>query len=96
MDVKKLQKKIHEEIKGKEIFAVNYANALANSPEDFQKVVEAWMEGIETDYEFQGITLDMIRKKENCSYLRAMFRMKILLDDPSLADGYESWDPIYM
>lgn len=93
MDFNKLQTRIKEEFKDN-IISYNYARALYNCPSDFKFIVEQWVNGHEEEYIFQGVSLIDIRNKENCSYLKALLRMQILINNPSLTKGYSQWMPI--
>ena len=93
MDISELQKKIQIEIQDKDE-AKNLANALCNSPEDFQEIISNWIAGKTDNYVFGGISLEMIRQKEQCSYLRALLRMQLLISNPVLAAGYKHWTPV--
>lgn len=46
-------------------------------------LVEGWLEGKKLEYEFQGITLQMIKEKERGTYIENVFRMSLLMEDPS-------------
>ena len=93
MDFGELQAKINEEVHDSAI-SRNYTKALYNTPSDFKAVIEQWVNGCEGEYSFKGISLSDIRKKEECSYLKALLRMQILINNPSRADGYLGWTPI--
>ena len=93
MDFNKLQTKIEKEFRDNTT-SHNYAKALYNSPSDFKFIVEQWVNGHEEDYTFQGISLIDIQNKEKCSYLNALLRMQILINNPSLTKGYSKWTPI--
>ena len=93
MDINKLREKIQAERHDKDE-AKNLANALCNSPKDFQEVVSNWITGKTDNYIFGDISLETIRQKEQCSYLTALLRMQLLLSDPVLAAGYKRWTPI--
>ena len=93
MDISELQKKIQIEIQDKDE-AKNLANALFDSPKDFQEIVSNWIAGKTDNYVFGGISLEMIRQKEQCSYLRALLRMQLLISNPILAAGYKHWTPV--
>lgn len=92
MEFEKLLKKVEDEIKDKKK-ATNLAKALFEATADFALVIESWINGQESDYDFQGITLTMIQNKENCSYLRALLRMQLLRSDPTLVIRYRRWKP---
>lgn len=93
MDINELQRKIQIEIPDKEE-AKNLAIALCNSPKDFQEIVSNWITGKPDNYIFGDISLEMIRQKEQCSYLRALLRMQLLISNPMLASGYKHWTPV--
>lgn len=94
MDILKLQEKIEKEEQDKKI-CENYMKALNNAPKDFKKVVEYWVAGKEENYVFSEISLNMIQEKENCSYFKALMRMLMLIEEPTLATGYKNWKPTY-
>lgn len=92
MDFIKLQNKINQEIQDEKI-SENFAESFKNKPDSFSKIVEIWLNGEEKDYEFNGITLAYIQEKEKLTYLEALLRMCILMDNPNLAEGYKQWTP---
>ena len=93
MDIKKLEKKIQNEIHNEEE-SKNLAKALCDSSSEFQHVVSKWVDGKTDNYDFGGISLEMIQQKEKCSYLRALLRMQILISNPALVAGYKNWTPV--
>lgn len=93
MDISELQIKIQTEIPNKEE-AKNLAVALCDSPKDFQEIVSNWIEGKTDNYVFEGISLEMIQQKEQCSYLRALLRMQLLINNHRLTARYKLWTPI--
>lgn len=70
------------------------AQSLHKVHPDLQPVVDAWLEGKEAPFEFQGITLDAIKEKETCSHLAAILRMRLLMNSPALVAGYPNWKPV--
>jgi len=94
MDFIKLQNKINQEIQDEKI-SENLAESFKNKPDNFSKIVEVWLNGEEKDYEFNGITLACIQKKEKLTYLEALLRMCVLMDNPNLTKGYKQWTPSY-
>ena len=74
--------------------AHNIADLFMSVSPDFADVIEKWVYGKETEYEYKGITLDLICQKESCSYFGALSRMAILLKNDDLANGYLKWVPI--
>lgn len=93
MEYSRLLSRIRQETEQDNI-AQNYANSLIGSPEPLLNVVAAWVDGTESEFEYQGITLSLIRQKEECSYLRALLKMRLLMDSPELAAGYLRWHPV--
>lgn len=93
MDFSKLLSKIEKETNDKSV-SENYAQSLSNASSDFVPVIEAWLNGREIDFDFQGISLSMIQNKENCSYLQSLLRMQLLMSNSTLVKGYIKWTPI--
>lgn len=93
MDYSKLLSKIESETKNESI-SKNYAQSLSKASLEFIPVIEAWLNGQERDFNFQGITLSTIQNKENCSYLQSLLRMQLLMSNSSLAIGYMRWTPV--
>ena len=52
------------------------------------EVVEAWKKGKELPFEFNGITMADILKKEKGSYFSAIFTMSTLLKNPDWTKDY--------
>ena len=92
MDFSTLFSRIESEIKDKSI-SNNYAQSLSKASSEFIPVIESWLNGQEIDFDFRGITLSMIRSKENCSYLQSLLRMQLLMSNSSLVTGYIQWTP---
>jgi hypothetical protein len=40
------------------------------------------------NWNFKGVTLDMIMEKEHCKYIQAVFSMNALLNNPQFAEMY--------
>lgn len=93
MEFEKLLKKVQDEIKDKNV-ANNLAQEFFNASLELVPVIEDWINGQEIDYNFQGITLEMICNKEKCSYLWALLRMQLLMSNPTLVAEYRQWTPI--
>jgi len=74
--------------------AFTMAQNLQKVHPDLLSVVDAWLEGKETPFEYQGITLDAIKEKETCSHLAAILRMRLLMNSPALVAGYPNWKPV--
>jgi hypothetical protein len=68
-------------------------SAIGNIHENLQEVFDAWMEGVEKEFEFKGISLDQIRKKENCDHLNAMHTMSMLIRKPETIELFLSVSP---
>jgi len=74
--------------------AFTTAQSLQKVHPDLQPVVDAWLEGKEEPFEFQGITLEAIKEKESCSHLAAILRMRLLMTSQALVAGYPNWKPV--
>ena len=68
-------------------------SAIGNIHENLQGVLDAWLEGVEQEFEFKGISLDQIRQKENCDHLNAMHTMSLLIRKPETIELFLSVSP---
>ncbi len=67
--------------------------AISNLHESLQESLSAWVSGIESDYEYAGISLSQLKDIENCDHLNAMFTMSAFIKDPTLIDVFRSVGP---
>lgn len=90
-DEKEIAKKIAEETKKPDILSLSMAQQLKkiNNPK-LRPYIEGWLAGKNEPFEFYGITSDDIIKKQNESYIGAIFFMSVLLDCPEYVDIYKS------
>ena len=93
IDYLKLREKIEKETINKRD-AKNYTDSLFNAPIELTAIVEAWVNGHESEFVFKMVSLSLIQTKESCSYLQALLRMRLLMTNPQLADLYIKWTPI--
>ena len=68
--------------------AEGIANRLKSVHPDLQPVVAAWLNGEEIPFEFKGVSLDAIRKRDKSGYASAILTMNLLLKKPEYADGF--------
>ena len=92
MDHIRLVTKIENELdKEEKALAENFAISLESSEPELIKVIEEWLEGSEPEFIYHGISLSDIKRKENCSYFRALITMNIIMSEPLIAEGYMEW-----
>ena len=53
-------------------------------------IIEAWVNGENLEFEYQGITIDYIMKKQRCCYISALPTMSILLKGIETVDSFKS------
>jgi len=88
----RLIKKIMDERNCSYDMASNVFSNLKNVHPALKDVVASWKKGIEIPFEYNGITMADIKKKERSTYLDAIFSMCVLLEDPELVVQYMSMD----
>ena len=90
-DEKKIAKKIALETKNNDRLSLIMAQQLKKitNPE-LQPYISDWLAGQNRPFEFYGITSDDIIKKQNESYIGAIFFMSVLLDHPEYVDFYKN------
>ncbi|MBT8342323.1 MAG: hypothetical protein HKP58_01160 [Desulfatitalea sp.] len=60
---------------------------------DLQGVFDAWVEGVEQDYEYGGITLSEIKKREGGGHIDALYTMTMFLNRPEAIERFLSIPP---
>ena len=55
---------------------------------ELKPVFEAWLNGEEKPFEFNGITIDAIRNRDKEGYGSAILKMSFLLEHPEYAEGF--------
>lgn len=88
MNLENIAKKISVEIECDIITAQRMAEQLTKIHSDLRPVVSAWLKDDLINFEFEGITLDMIMNKEHTPYIKAVFSMNVLLSNPHFAAQY--------
>ena len=88
IDIDKAAEKIAKEKHVSENMAYTMAKALKNYHPDLFPIIEAWLGGEEREFEFQGVSLSYIMKKQRCCYISALPQMSVLLENP---DGIEQY-----
>ncbi len=63
----------------------------SNLHSDLQAVFEAWLvgEGKETEFEFQGVTLEDIKIQKGCDYFSALSTMSLFLKRPETIELFK-------
>ena len=92
MNTNEVAKKISEAIGCDLTTAGHMSDQLMKIHEELHPVVVAWLNGVEIGYEFEGVTLDMIMKKENAKYIQAIFSMNTLLNNPKFVPIYSKME----
>lgn len=88
MSLENVAKKISGEVGCDAITAQRMAEQLAKVHVDLRPAVSAWLKGDTIGYAFQGVTLAMIMEKERAPYIKALFSMNALLNNPEFAAMY--------
>ena len=73
--------------------AEEIADRLLRVNGELMPLVESWLRGENVSFEFQGITLEDIQKKQKYILPLAISTMDILMTTPALAEGYLEWEP---
>jgi hypothetical protein len=68
-------------------------SAMGNIHESLQGVFDAWLEGVEQEFEFKGISLGQIRQKENCDHPNAIHTMSMFIRKPETIELFLSVSP---
>lgn len=91
IDIEKAAEKIYKEGRnsGSGILSKAIAKQLPKRHPNLFPCIEGWFNGEERDFEYQGITLSYIKKKEHCSYLEATVSMSLLLEGYFTPESYE-------
>ena len=79
----------HETGKGHDM-SQRMAQELSFVHESLKPVVSAWLRDERLLFELEGITLDSIIIKENCTYIQAVLTMDILLKNPDFIPDYKA------
>lgn len=66
---------------------------IANIHDDLQSHLDAWLDGVETPFEFKGVSLVEIMEKEGRDYLNALFTMSLFIDDPAMIQTFREVPP---
>ena len=72
--------------------AINIFIQLGKVHPALKEVVDSWKNGVELPFEFNGVTMDYILKKQYGTYLEAIFTMSGLLEMPDRIESYVSMD----
>lgn len=90
IDIDKAAEKIAKEKHISINSAYTDANALKNYHPELFPVIEAWLDGEEREFEFQGVSLSYIMKKQRCCYVSSLSRMSVLLENPDSVERYKN------
>ena len=88
MDINKIARKIADETNVDMVTAEIMAVQLGKVHPDLKEAVNAWLKGQEISFEFSGISLERIMRRNKCNYLHAIFSMSSVLYEPELAKAY--------
>ena len=88
MDINKIARRIADETGVDMISAEIMATQLQKVHLDLKSVVDAWLNGQELPFEFSGVSLEKIMRRNKCNYVHAIFCMSSILKEPELAKAY--------
>ena len=88
MSLENVAKKIVREVGCDITTAQRMADQLAKVHDDLRPVISSWLKDDFIGFEFEGVSLEMIMKKENAPYIKAIFSMSALLNNPQFAAMY--------
>lgn len=91
IDIEKAAKKIYNETNetGCDLLSRRMAEQLPKYHPDLFPIIESWMKGEEPKFEYQGINLDYIMKKQGCCYISAVGTMSVILKGDITVDSYK-------
>ena len=75
-------------------FADKYKKKFLSAKPELADVIKKWVYGEKPEFEYKGVSLKMIREKEYCDDMNALFRMIVLMDRPDLFEGYSKFNRV--
>jgi len=88
MNINQVARKIADETNVDMGTAEAMAIQLEKVHPDLKSIVDTWLNGLETPFEFGGVSLEKIMRRNKCHYLHAIFCMSSILNEPELAKAY--------
>jgi len=88
MNTNKIAQKIADKTNVDMVTAETMATQLGKVHPDLKGVIDAWLNGQEIQFEFGGVSLERIMRRNKCNYLHAIFNMSSILNEPELAKAY--------
>lgn len=69
-------------------------NVIQDIHPDLYPIIESWLKGEHPDFEFGGITIYRLMKRQHITYMEAISQMKIFLKRPDILKWYiEAGEP---
>jgi hypothetical protein len=90
MSVEEITKIIAKDTGSSGAVARSMAERIMNLHNDLSSAVAAYLAGGSVSFALGNITLQTIMEKERCSLVEALFSMNTLLENPELAQKYQS------
>ncbi len=88
MDINKVARKIADEENTDMSTAEQMANRFNALHPDIKAVADAWLNGTLLPFEFMGISLDAIQKRDKCGFASAILTMSFLLKKPKYTEDF--------
>jgi hypothetical protein len=90
MSIEEIAKIIAKDTGSSGAIARRMAERITNLREELAPAVAAYLAGDSVSFEMGDITLETIMQKERCSVAEALFTMNTLIENPELAEKYQS------
>ena len=87
----KIVKKIMEDLRIGEARALIVKQRMGLLRPELQPCVAAWKNSKVLDFSYADITICEIMEKEHASYLEAIFKMNVLMENPAMAAKYKQF-----
>jgi hypothetical protein len=92
-DEKVVERILVEELGFNSLLTAIAIQALTNTDDRLQGVLDAWIKDrTETNYTFEGISIQEIMEKEECDFLKALSKMNACLCKPGFTTEYRKVD----
>ena len=89
-DEELVYKRFMEETKNDEWRTDLYCETIKTLHPALNDCILAWLNKEFKDFEFKGVTLKRIMEKERRSYISAIYKMSVYIENPILAEDYEN------
>lgn len=67
--------------------------AISNIHADLQGIFDAWMQGVEEEFAFKGVSLSQIKEREGCDHLNAICTMSMFIKRPETIESFLAVSP---